>query len=88
LRLGKALETGNVITVEPGLYFIPELIDRWQSEQKFSEFINYKKLAAYRNFGGIRIEDNVLITNKKQRILGKPIPKTVKEVEAIRGKVY
>ena len=88
LRLGKALETGNVITVEPGLYFIPELIDRWQSEQKFSEFINYKKLAAYRNFGGIRIEDNVLITNKKQRILGKPIPKTVKEVEAIRGKAY
>ncbi len=85
LRLGKALETGNVITVEPGLYFIPELIDRWQSEQKFSEFINYKKLKAYRDFGGIRIEDNVLITKKKQRVLGTHIPKTIKEIEAIRG---
>jgi len=86
LRLGKALEVGNVITVEPGLYFIPELIDRWQSEDKFTEFINYEKLKGYRNFGGIRIEDNVLITNKKQRVLGKPIPKTIKEVEAIRAK--
>ena len=86
LRLGKALETGHVITVEPGLYFIPELIDRWQSENKFTEFINYKKLKGYRNFGGIRIEDNVLITKKRQRVLGEPIPKTIKEVEAIRGK--
>jgi len=86
LRLGKALETGNVITVEPGLYFIPELIDRWQSEKKFTQFINYKKLKAYRDFGGIRIEDNVLITKKKQRVLGDHIPKTIKEVEAIRAK--
>ncbi len=85
LRLGKALETGNVITVEPGLYFIPELIDRWQSEKKFSEFINYKKLKAYRDFGGIRIEDNVLITKKRQRVLGEHIPKTIKEVEALRA---
>ena len=84
LRLGKALEAGNVITVEPGLYFIPELIDRWQSEKKFTQFINYKKLKGYRDFGGIRIEDNVLITKKKQRILGKPIPKTIKEVEELR----
>ncbi|MFK7979774.1 MAG: aminopeptidase P family protein [Saprospiraceae bacterium] len=86
LRLGKALETGNVITVEPGLYFIPELINRWKSEQKFTEFINYKALKTYRDFGGIRIEDNVLITKKKQRVLGKHIPKTIKEVEAIRAK--
>ena len=86
LRLGKALEAGNVITVEPGLYFIPELIDRWQSEKQFTQFINYKKLKRYRNFGGIRIEDNVLITKKKQRILGEPIPKIIKEVEAIRAK--
>ncbi|MEM6317887.1 MAG: aminopeptidase P family protein [Bacteroidota bacterium] len=85
LRLGKRLEPGFVITVEPGLYFIPELIDRWQSDKKFPQFINYKKLKAYRDFGGIRIEDNVLITKKKQRILGKPIPKTVAEVEALRG---
>lgn len=88
LRLGKALEAGNVITVEPGLYFIPELIDQWQSEKKFSEFINYKKLTKYRGFGGIRIEDNVLITKKKQQVLGDPIPKTIKEVESIRRKAY
>lgn len=86
LRLGKALETGNVITVEPGLYFIPELIDQWKSKKKFTEFINYDKLEGYRNFGGIRIEDNVLITKSKQRVLGKHIPKTVKEVEDIRKK--
>ncbi len=86
LRLGKALATGNVITVEPGLYFIPELIARWKNENKFTDFINYKTLKGYRNFGGIRIEDNVLITKKRQRVLGDPIPKTIKEVEAIRAK--
>ncbi len=86
LRLGRALEPGFVITIEPGLYFIPELIDRWQSEQKFSQFINYPKLKAYRHFGGVRIEDNVLITQNGQRVLGNPIPKTIKEVEKIRRK--
>lgn len=85
LRLGKALKPGYVITVEPGLYFIPELIDQWESNKMHQSFINYKKLKPYRNFGGIRIEDNVLVTEKKPRILGRPIPKTVKEVEALRG---
>ncbi len=86
LRLGKKLETGNVITDEPGIYFIPALIDLWQAEKKFTEFINYDALKAYRNFGGIRLEDDLLITNTGCRVLGKPIPKTVKEVEAIVGK--
>lgn len=84
LRLGRKLEAGNVITVEPGLYFIPELIDQWQGENKFSEYINYDALEQYRDFGGIRIEDNVLITKDGHRVLGEPIARSVEEVEALR----
>lgn len=84
LRLGRELEPGFVITVEPGLYFIPALIDKWRSEGKFTDFINYAALEAYRQFGGIRIEDNVLITAEGPRVLGEPIAKTVAEVEALR----
>lgn len=84
LRLGRELEPGFVLTVEPGIYFIPELIDKWKSEGQFLDFINYEKLEAYRNFGGIRIEDNVVITENAYRILGNPIPKTIAEVEALR----
>lgn len=83
LRLGKALEPGFVITVEPGLYFIPELIDRWKAEQKNAEFINYDAVEKYKDFGGIRIEDDVLITETGCRVLGKPIPRTIEEVEAM-----
>lgn len=85
LRLGRKLKEGFVLTVEPGIYFIPELIDLWQSEGKFKDFIDYKKLAAYRNFGGIRIEDNVLITKDGHRVLGNPLEKTVADIEALRG---
>ncbi len=82
LRLAKELEEGFVITVEPGCYFIPALIDKWKSEKKFLKYIDYKKLEEYRNFGGIRIEDDVLVTNDGHRVLGKPIPKTFEEVES------
>ncbi|PHI20157.1 Xaa-Pro aminopeptidase [Lewinellaceae bacterium SD302] len=75
LRLGKKLEVGNVITVEPGIYFIPALIDRWEAEGKFTSFINYNKLQDFRDFGGIRIEDNVLITETGSRVLGEAILK-------------
>ncbi len=85
LRLGRKLQKGFVLTVEPGIYFIPELIDLWQSEGKFKDFIDYEKLAAYRNFGGIRIEDNVLITEQGHRILGTPLEKSVAEIEGLRS---
>jgi Xaa-Pro aminopeptidase len=81
LRLAKALEPGFVITVEPGIYFIPELIDRWKAKQKNSQYINYQLVEAYRDFGGIRIEDDVLVTQIGHRVLGKKIPKTINEVE-------
>ena len=81
LRLAKALEPGNVLTVEPGIYFIPELIDRWSAEKKCAAFINYQKLNDFKDFGGIRIEDDVLITDNGCRVLGKPIPKTIEEIQ-------
>ncbi len=82
VRLAKELEPGYVLTVEPGIYFMPELIDMWKSENKFKQFINYDKVKAYKGFGGIRIEDNILVTKDGYRVLGKnPIPKTVAGVE-------
>ena len=83
LRLAKALEPRYVVTVEPGVYFIPELIDRWKAEQKCSTYINYNMIDKYRDFGGIRIEDDVVVTESGHRVLGKPIPKLVEEVETI-----
>jgi Xaa-Pro aminopeptidase len=81
LRLSRPLESGFVLTVEPGIYFIPALIDRWQQEGLHKEFVNYDKINAFRKFGGIRIEDNVLVTSTGARILGPEIPKTIAEVE-------
>jgi Xaa-Pro aminopeptidase len=85
LRMARALEPGFVLTVEPGIYFIPELYDLWHSQGKFKDFILYEQLDHYRSFGGIRIEDNVLITDAGHRVLGPPIPKTIEEVEALRS---
>jgi Xaa-Pro aminopeptidase len=87
LRLAKKLHTGFVITVEPGIYFIPQLFKNWKSENKHADFINYDKVEEYLDFGGIRIEDDVLVTEDSNRVLGKsPIPKTVEDVEQACGK--
>ena len=87
VRMGKRLQPGYVVTNEPGIYFIPELINQWQTEKKFAPFINYEKVNAYQNFGGIRIEDAILITPNGCRLLGKKrVPVTVKEIENIVGK--
>ena len=84
LRLGRELKPGFVLTIEPGIYFIPALIDKWKSEGLYADFINYSALESYRNFGGIRIEDNYLITENGRRLLGDQVAKTVEDVEAIR----
>ena len=83
-RLALPLQPGFVLTVEPGIYFIPELIDQWQAEGKFTDFINYDKVQTYKDFGGIRNEEDYLITPSGTRRLGKQIPLTPEEVEALR----
>ena len=83
LRCGRTLQPGFVITDEPGCYFIPALIDKWQAEGTCKDFIDFDELNKWRDFGGIRIEDDVLVTDTGARILGKPIPKTVKEIEEV-----
>ncbi|MCB0839528.1 MAG: M24 family metallopeptidase, partial [Bacteroidetes bacterium] len=84
LRLGRELKPGFVLTIEPGIYFIPALIDKWKSEGLHADFINYSALESYRDFGGIRIEDDYLITENGRRLLGDQVAKTVEDVEAIR----
>ena len=81
LRLSRPLHQGFVVTIEPGIYFIPALIDRWKQERMHSEFISYSDVERYRSFGGIRIEDNVAVVESGARLLGPGIPKTVAEVE-------
>ena len=83
LRFALPYKPGHVFTVEPGIYFIPQLISQWKSEGKYNEFINYGKVEKWTSFGGIRIEDNVLITEDGNRLLGKPIPKTIRDIEKI-----
>ena len=88
LRFAKTLKAGHVFTIEPGVYFIPELIDLWKSEPRFGEFYNWDKIEAFRNFGGIRNEEDFVMTEDGAVRLGKPKPKTIEQIEAIRAKVF
>lgn len=83
LRMGRRLQEGFVVTDEPGIYFIPALIDNWKASGHCKEFINFDKLETYKDFGGIRLEDDLLITQNGCRFIGKDrIPYHPKDVEA------
>jgi Xaa-Pro aminopeptidase len=84
LRLARTLETGFVHTIEPGIYFIPELIDRWKAKKQLEQFINYDAVETYKDFGGIRNEEDYLITPTGARRLGPPLPLSAEEMEAAR----
>ena len=84
LRLGRELQPGFVLTIEPGIYFIGELIDLWEQEGRFREFLNYDKIKTYKDFGGIRNEEDYLITRTGARLLGKPKPMSINEIEQLR----
>jgi Xaa-Pro dipeptidase len=86
LRLSRPLEPGFVLTVEPGVYFIPALIDRWKNEKQHEAFIDYAAVESFRSFGGIRIEDDILVTPTGVRVLGPKIPRTIPEVEEACGR--
>jgi Xaa-Pro aminopeptidase len=83
LRFALSYKPGHVFTIEPGIYFIPELFARWKAEGKHTSFIDYSRVETYLDFGGIRIEDDVLITAGGCRLLGKTAPKTVAEIESV-----
>ncbi len=83
LRFARALHTGHVMTVEPGLYFNGVLIELWRSEGRFAEFVDYDEAERWVGFGGVRIEDDVLITDDGHRVLGPGIPKATADVEAV-----
>lgn len=85
LRMAKRLDPGMAVTIEPGCYFVPELIRRWSAEKRLAEFIDYSVVRGFLDFGGIRIEDDVLITTQGARLLGEPLIKEAGEVEAAIG---
>lgn len=86
LRMGRRLQEGFVVTDEPGIYFIPDLIDEWRAEKHCADFLNFDELDKYKDFGGIRIEDDVLITKDGCRFIGKDrIPYHPKDVEEFMG---
>jgi Xaa-Pro aminopeptidase len=83
LRLGRRLHPGFVITNEPGIYFIPALIDQWKRNKTNADFINFDRVNEYREFGGIRLEDDILVTETGSEIIGKRVPVEPDEVEKI-----
>ncbi len=85
LRLGKELEAGNVLTVEPGIYFNPFLIDSWKAQGKYTDFVNYDEVEKFKTFGGMRVEEDFLITTKGKELLGNPLAKTADEIEELKN---
>ena len=83
LRMGRKLQPGFVITNEPGIYFIPALIEKWKAEKTNADFINFDRLESYLDFGGIRLEDDILVTATGCEIIGDRIPITPDEVEEL-----
>ena len=83
LRFARALQPGHVMTVEPGIYFNAALIGQWKAEKRFAEFVDYDEAERWIGFGGVRIEDDIVITDDGCRVLGPEIPKRADEVEAV-----
>lgn len=83
LRMGRKLQPGFVITNEPGIYFIPALIEKWKTEKINADFFNFDRLESYLDFGGIRLEDDILVTDTGCEIIGDRIPITPDEVEEV-----
>ena len=88
LRCGRRIQPGWVLTDEPGIYFIPALIDKWRAEGLHKEFINYDLLETYKDFGGIRLEDDILITETGCENLSASIPRTVGEIESLMAENF
>lgn len=84
LRLGRPLKSGYAVTIEPGIYIIPQLVSQWKQEKKHAEFINYKELESFLDFGGIRLENDYLIRDSGAELLGEPLAYDSESVEALR----
>jgi Xaa-Pro aminopeptidase len=85
LRLGKELRPGYVLTIEPGIYFIPDLIDLWKSKKHLAQFLDYSQIESFLDFGGLRNEEDFVITEEGARRLGKALPLTIEGVESVRS---
>ena len=85
LRLGKELQEDFVLTVEPGLYFNPFLIDERRAQKKYMDFVNYDEVEKFKSFGGIRVEEDFVITKDGSKLLGDPLAKTPEAIEKLRN---
>ena len=85
LRLGKELQEDFVLTVEPGLYFNPFLIDERRAQKKYMDFVNYDEVEKFKSFGGIRVEEDFVITKDGSKLLGEPLAKTPEAIEKLRN---